>query len=229
MKAAAAFTLIELLAVVAVIALVAGILLPALSRAKGAVNSLVCLNNLKEWGLATHLYASDNDDYMPPEGPPTPGLKLPKSAWYVTLPSLVGVPSYAEMPWRTNPHVKLGTSLFVCPANRRRATNNNLFHYCLNEHIDGTGSEDRLVRLASIPAPSRLVQLFDNGKRAAVAQQNNVHTNLHQGGAQFLFVDGHARRFGNLDYWDFSLNRGRTNNPWLLWRPASGSTDHNDF
>ena len=228
-KVPAAFTLIELLAVVAVIALVAGILLPALSRAKGAVNSLSCLNNLKDWGLATHLYAVDNDDYMPPEGPPTPGSKLPNSAWYVTLPSLVGAPSYGEMPWRTNPNVKLGSSLFVCPANPRRATNNNLFHYCLNAHIDGTGSEDHMVRLTSLPAPSRIVQLFDNGKRAAVAQQNNVHPNLHRGGAQFLFVDGHARRFGNLDYWDFSLNRGRTNNPQLVWRPGNERGGYNDL
>jgi len=54
---------------------------------------------------------------------------------------------------------------------------------------------------------------------AGVAQQNNVHTNLHSRGAQFTFLDGHARRFNNLDYWDFSTNRGRTNNPELVWVP----------
>ena len=64
-----------------------------------------------------------------------------------------------------------------------------------------------------------MVWLFDNGKRAAVAQQNNVHTNLHSQGAQFSFLDGHAARFRNTEYWDFTLDKGRTNNPNLVWIP----------
>ena len=75
------------------------------------------------------------------------------------------------------------------------------------------------MRLGSVPNPSRVVYLFDNGKRAARAQQNNVHTNLHSRGANFNFLDGHARRFSNREYWDFSAKRGRTNNPSLVWRP----------
>jgi prepilin-type processing-associated H-X9-DG protein len=46
-----------------------------------------------------------------------------------------------------------------------------------------------------------------------------VHTNLHSAGAQFLFLDGHARRFRNADYWDFMEQKGRTNNPSIVWVP----------
>ena len=123
------------------------------------------------------------------------------------------------MPWRTNPAAALGRSLWICPANTNRSNGNNLFHYCLNEHIDGTGAQDRPARLASVNRPAQVVWLFDNGKRAAVAQQNNVHTNLHSQGAQFSFLDGHAARFRNTEYWDFTLDKGRTNNPNLVWIP----------
>ena len=54
---------------------------------------------------------------------------------------------------------------------------------------------------------------------AARAQQNNVHTNIHDGGANFAFLDTHVQRFRNVDYWDFAQNKGRTNNPYLIWTP----------
>jgi len=67
-----AFTLIELLVVMAIIALLAALLLAVLNRAKSAAQAVTCRNNLKEWGQAMHLYASDHDDFLPPEGKPTP-------------------------------------------------------------------------------------------------------------------------------------------------------------
>ncbi len=67
-----AFTLIELLVVVAIIALLAALLLPALGRAKGSGQRAVCLSNLKEIGLAIHLYADENGGRIPygPVAPP---------------------------------------------------------------------------------------------------------------------------------------------------------------
>jgi len=59
------FTLIELLVVVAVIAILAALLLPALQGARDKAKQSVCVNNLRQFALAAHAYASDYDSWSP--------------------------------------------------------------------------------------------------------------------------------------------------------------------
>ena len=56
-----AFTLVELLVVVGIIALLVTILMPSLGRAMALARRAVCGGNLKNIGLAVHLYANDHD------------------------------------------------------------------------------------------------------------------------------------------------------------------------
>ncbi len=60
-----AFTLLELLVVVAIIAILAALLFPVLNNAKTSAQRAACLNNLKQINLGLHLYADDHNDMLP--------------------------------------------------------------------------------------------------------------------------------------------------------------------
>lgn len=213
-----AFTLIELLVVIAIIAILAALLLPTLSKAKAKAQQIVCANKLRQWGIATLYYADDNEDYLPKDGSPN-GTSI-NGGWYIDLPPYIGIKPYHLQEWRTNENASVDLKQpWFCPSNPRRSNGNNLFHYCLNEYVNKTGSENAPVRYSTLRNHSRIVWLFDSKNLPAVGYWNFIHTNLHSKGANVLFLDSHVSHKKATEYWNFKTKKGLTNTAEMIWIP----------
>ncbi len=92
------FTLIELLVVISIIALLVGILLPALGAARRTAQGLVSLSKVRQWGVASAAFTTDNDGLIAKDGVDNVGQNFPVEDWWANaLPPYVGFDPYAEM------------------------------------------------------------------------------------------------------------------------------------
>ncbi len=173
------FTLIELLVVVAIIAILAGMLLPALAKAKASAHRANCLSNLHNIGIGMQLYADDSGGFIP-RGNYTP--------WFLAY-----MPYIPDGGTRTNFR---SVRSFFCPAypnkNPRRK---QIITYVINawrfsSTTDPTGSEQTTPsKLDRFLNPAESVHLADNedgawrpvitGLQDAVTNLNDVWNPAH--------------------------------------------------
>ncbi len=173
-----AFSLIELLIVVAIIAILAGVLLPALGRARALARQVHCQGRLKQWAVAFEMYAAENAGLYPhcdgldrDKGPPD------RFGWVDVLPPMIGQQSWRDYP----PWQKPGPeTFFQCssaelasdPLYEYNARRNGFFSYAMNSCLeldencwrapgDGGVAMPSFLQSEWILQPQQVVLLFD--------------------------------------------------------------------
>jgi prepilin-type N-terminal cleavage/methylation domain-containing protein/prepilin-type processing-associated H-X9-DG protein len=182
------FTLVELLVVIAVIAVLAGLLFPVLAHARERARQMTCLSNLRQIGTAHLLYLDDWDGQLPywwQAGPPRPEPFGAYVYWperlqpYLQSQDVFRDPSFSWwQPWP--PEVKLADYALLTWGPGGSGTASDPF-WCW---------PGPPLSLAQVRRPAEAVQLTDG---YTTTSMTGGVVGRHSGGANIGFLDGHAK------------------------------------
>jgi prepilin-type N-terminal cleavage/methylation domain-containing protein/prepilin-type processing-associated H-X9-DG protein len=192
-----AFTLIELLTVIAIIGVLAAILIPTIGRVRESAKSSTCTNNLRQIGMAIQGYASDNKGSLPPATPwVTPLFNADPRHFQTALVPYIGITKAPS--WTIN---SSHAPMFACPGYKETTGS----HYVLNQSIkrdDGTSFspnpwpvvyQNQQNGQFVIPKTAKIAEI--PAKNQAILDRDPSATSPnHSGHKNALYFDWHVAR-----------------------------------
>lgn len=208
-----AFTLVELLVVVGIIAVLMGILLPALSGARRTANAVKCLSNMRNMAMAQVMYCNENNGYLVQAGFGHGGAHSHEEvAWLNTLQQYYQSKLVARCPADDSPYWEGGRPL-PGTTNQYRRTSYGINSFLDKDLCPWGGPYVKITQIRQSAATIQFLEMAQTGDYAgadhphvdlwignvpAKAQAQleiNVHggkLNSWSGRANYTFLDGHA-------------------------------------
>lgn len=212
------FSLTELLITCAIIVILAGMLLPALNKARSQVQRINCASNMKQLGTASLTYAGDSDDYLPPGQSFTTAATDNNVYWFHLINGYLGKKNVDN--WRDNED---NSKVLFCPADTGGPRSSvsefvsygkNVYLHHWNGWIDIANPATMTCKVSRIPRGSQLILYGDNASSWEVvfasrpwlyypeetinAESGGSKTEMefsfgrHAGSKNLTFVDGHV-------------------------------------
>lgn len=213
-----AFTLVELLVVVAIIGVLVALLLPAVQSARAAARSAACKNQMRQIALATHQYCNVHEGNFPELW--HVGSNTGDRSWIFTL-----------APW-----IESVDAIRVCPEDLyfEERMKVKASSYVINEYLANKTLEGAAWNLRQLEATSRTILLFEGADPPALPKnledlrktehahssdwfsplwqqmglvmtrvRNDLHLDRHQGTAHYAYVDGHVEPISasQIEHW----------------------------
>ena len=245
-----AFTLVELLVVIAIIAILIALLLPALTQARSAAQNMSCLNNSKQFAFALHTYFADSEGYFPlaSEYFAFQNLGRPNKYWVDVMGEYLGITSVFEIPgvgsyagYALNRSYYEPFDILIdpgrdptdwCIASYGTTGVKWVWRWSLFQYrtmgSDYLFEDERTVpdghhdNVDNVAADSKTMWFHDTqvGTYTRSAIGNHHMTGAHMGGDNFTFVDGHAKTYDVKPIQDWWIATGGTRDAF----PAAGNS-----
>lgn len=194
-----AFTLIELLTVIAIISILASMLLPSLSRAREMARRTSCTSNMRQLNLGIQQYTQDYDERLPPAAVGNDGAgQLGGWVYYSQFGSGSNSAKFDVTKGAIYTYIK-STQVFVCPDDTQGQNNGD--SYAINScALTQTGNGmsgaktlaafDEVTKWMLLSEENTFQNTTDDGYQLVVT---NKFSDRHTNGSIISFMDGHTK------------------------------------
>jgi len=208
------FTLIEVLVVIAIVAVLASLLLPVLGKSKGKAHGIVCMNHIKQLSIAWALYTDENEDRLVNNHGIQETLRR-KENWANNLQDWGTRDGNTNLLDLTSgklaPYLSGDTAVFKCPSDRSVAENGpRIRSMSMNSLVGDPGELTnqfnpqmvQFFKMTEIPTPADIYVFLDEHpdtindgffmNRWEDYVWGNLPASFHDGAANLSFADGHV-------------------------------------